>query len=73
MYFNSNETIGGVGNDSSITISHFGSNQLQTKACSFDLNNVLHCPTASQNIIYAYRFTLDNNCYLLIFSYFFPC
>ena len=69
--YNGNETIRSVGNDSGITISHFGSNQLHTKACSFDLNNVLHCPTASQNIIYAHRFTLDNHCYLLIFPYFF--
>ena len=69
--YTGNETIGGVGNDSGITISHFGFQQLNTKACSFDLNDVLHCPTASQNIISAHRFTLDNNCYLLIFPYFF--
>ena len=69
--YNGNETIGGVGNDSGTNISHFGFNQLHTKACSFDLNNVLQGLTGSQNIIYAHMFTLDNNCYLLIFPYFF--
>ena len=69
--YNGNDGVGGVGNDSGIPISHYGSNQLYTNACSFDLNNILHCPTASTNIISTHRFTLDNHCYLLIFPYFF--
>ncbi|KAM1824444.1 hypothetical protein ACFX13_024030 [Malus domestica] len=69
--YNGNETIGGVGNGSGISISHTGSTTLHTSTCSFDLPNIHHCPTASQNILSAHKFTLDNHCYLLIFPSFF--
>ncbi|KAM2234356.1 hypothetical protein EV2_013133 [Malus domestica] len=69
--YNGNQNVGGVGNDTGLSISHIGSNHLQTQSCSFKLPNILRCPTASTNIISAHRFTLDNKCYLLIFPHFF--
>ncbi|KAB2606981.1 hypothetical protein D8674_006698 [Pyrus ussuriensis x Pyrus communis] len=69
--YNGNENIGGVGNDTGLSIKHYGSNKISTKACSFELNNILHCPSASTSLISAHKFTLDNHCYLLIFPHFF--
>ncbi|KAM1339684.1 hypothetical protein ACFX2H_038177 [Malus domestica] len=69
--YNGNENISGVGNDTGLSISHSSSNKITTKSCSFELNNILYCPSASTSIISAHQFTLDNHCYLLIFPYFF--
>ena len=44
--YNSNENVGGVGNDTGLSISHLGSNKIQTQSCSFELKNILRCPTA---------------------------
>lgn len=58
--YNRNDGVGGVGNNFGISIAYFGSNHLQTNACSFALCDILHCPSASTNIISAHKFTLGN-------------
>lgn len=39
--YNGNENIGGVGNDTGLSIAHSGSNQISTKSCSFNLHDIL--------------------------------
>lgn len=65
--YTGNENVGGVRNDFRLSISHFGSSTINTDSCSFHLNDVLHCPSASTNLISIHRFTSDNNYYILIF------
>lgn len=65
--YNGNEKVGGVGNASTLQISHFGSTTVNIDSCKFSLNDILHCPTPSTNLISIHRFTSDNHCYILIF------
>lgn len=64
--YTSNEQVGGVG-ITGLHISHFGSSTVNTDSCKFSLNDILHCPSTSTNLISVHRFTSDNHCYILIF------
>jgi transposase InsO family protein len=50
-----------VGNGTSLPIKHIGSTQLSTPTASFLLNNVLHVPQISKNLISVRKFTKDTN------------
>lgn len=64
--YTGNEQVGGVGN-TGLHISHFGFSTINTDSCKSSVNDILHCPSASTNLISVHRFTSDNHCYILIF------
>lgn len=53
------------GNGQGLSIAHTGSSQLHTPSHNFHLTNILHCPTASTNLLSVHKFSKDNNCYFL--------
>jgi transposase InsO family protein len=50
-----------VGNGTSLPMKHIGSTQFSTPTASFLLNNVLHVPQISKNLISVRKFTKDIN------------
>ena len=50
-----------VGNGKSLPIKHIGTSQLFTPHHSFRLNNILHVPNISQNLLSVQKFTTDTN------------
>ena len=48
-----------VGNGKSLSIKHIGTTQLSTPTTSFQLNNVLHVPDISNNLLSVHKFTND--------------
>jgi hypothetical protein len=50
-----------VGNSTSLLIKHIGSTQFSTPTANFLLNNVLHVPQISKNLISVHKFTKDTN------------
>ena len=50
-----------VGNGKSLPIKHLGTSHLFTPHNSFCLNNVLHVPNISQNLLSVQKFTTDTN------------
>jgi histone deacetylase 1/2 len=52
-------------------ISHIGNSVLRTPHGSFDLNNILHVPSASKNLLSVHRFTLDNHVFIEFHPFFF--
>ena len=55
-----------VGNGKSLPIKHIGTTQLSTPTTSFQLNNVLHVPDISNNLLSVHKFTNDT-CTLMEF------
>jgi histone deacetylase 1/2 len=52
-------------------ISHIGHSVLCTPHNSFNLNDILHVPSASKNLLSTHRFTLDNHVYIEFHPFFF--
>lgn len=52
-----------VGNGQGLSINHIGSSILHASNYSFHLRNLLHCPTASTNLLLMHQFSKDNSCY----------
>ena len=50
-----------IGNGLGLTIKHIGSTHLSTPTSSFLLNDVLHFPHITKNLISAHKFTTDTN------------
>jgi hypothetical protein len=50
-----------VGNDKSLPIKHIRTTQLSTPTTSFRLNNVLHVPDISNNLLSVHKFTNDTH------------
>jgi hypothetical protein len=48
-----------VGNGTSLPIKHIGTTQLSTPTTTFCLNNVLHVPDISNNLLFVHKFTND--------------
>ena len=48
-----------VGNGTSLPIKHNGTTQLSTPTATFRLNNVLHVPNITNNLLFVYKFTND--------------
>ena len=57
-----------VFNASGLNISHIGSSQLHHNSSPFKMNNILHCPSVSANLLYVNQFSRDNDCYFLFDS-----
>ena len=55
-----------MGNGKSLPIKHIGTTQLSTPTTSFRLNNVLHVPDISNNLLSVHKFTNDT-CTLMEF------
>uniref|UniRef100_A0A8R7QX45 GAG-pre-integrase domain-containing protein n=1 Tax=Triticum urartu TaxID=4572 RepID=A0A8R7QX45_TRIUA len=58
-------TTSGAGMD----ITHIGNSIVKTPQKFFRLNNVLHIPHASKNLVSVHRFTLDNNVLIIFYPY----
>ena len=50
-------------------ITHIGNSIVKTPQKIFRLNNVLHIPHASKNLVSVHRFTLDNNVLIIFYPY----
>ena len=57
-----------VGNGAGLNIAHIGSNTIPHGLSSLAMNNILHCPSVTTNLLSVYQFTRDNNCYFIFFS-----
>jgi len=55
-----------VGNGGGLHITNTGSSMLATPESQFLLTNILHCPSASSNLLSIQRFCFDNNCYFIL-------
>jgi hypothetical protein len=53
-----------VGNGKSLPIKHIGTTQLSTPTTTFRLNNVLHVPDISNNLLSVHKFTNDTNTFM---------
>jgi hypothetical protein len=60
-----------VGNGKSIPIKHIGTTQLLSPTLSFQLNDVLHVPQISQNLLSIQKFTADTNTFVELHPKFF--
>ena len=63
----------GVRNGTGLKIENTGSSLFQSpNLASFKLNDVLHCPQASANLLSIQKFCTDNHCYFILtaFHYF---
>jgi hypothetical protein len=54
-----------------MNISHIGHSVLRTPHGSFDLNNILHVPNTSKNLLSVHKFTLDNHVFIEFHPFFF--
>jgi hypothetical protein len=54
-----------------MNISHIGHSVLCTPHGSFDLNNILHVPNTSKNLLSVHKFTLDNHVFIEFHPFFF--
>jgi hypothetical protein len=52
-------------------MSHIGSSIILKSSCSLILNNVLHIPTITKNLIYVNKFTLDNDIFIEFHPFYF--
>ena len=50
-----------IGNSLGLTVKHIGSTHLSTPTSSFLLNDVLHVPHVTKNLIFVRKFTTDTN------------
>jgi hypothetical protein len=53
-----------MGNGTSLPIHHIGTTQLSTPTTNFCLNNVLHVPEISNNLLSVHKFTNDTNTFM---------
>ena len=60
-----------VGNGAVLAITHIGSSSLSSSSKSFTLQNVLHVPHITKNLISVSQFTKDNDCFLNFIQTFF--
>jgi len=65
--FHQEDTVA-VGNGAGLAIENTGSTTLSTLHYKFHLHNVLHCPTASANLLSIQKFCADNFCYFILTS-----
>lgn len=65
------DQVGGVGKDLSLPITHIGSSSFSSCSKPLQLNNILHCPTASTNLLSIHQFNVDNHCYFILYPYYF--
>lgn len=63
--YNGDESVT-IGNGSGLHIKNTASTSIQLGKSKFYLTNVLHCPSASSNLISINKFFIDNDCYFLL-------
>ena len=61
--YNGNDQIR-VGNGTALPIHHIGTTQLTAPSTSFILQNVLHVPTITNNLLSVQKFTSDTNTFI---------
>lgn len=57
-----------MGNGTGLSIFHIGSNHIHTPSATFHLNNMLHVPSMTTNLIYVRHFAADNNCLFVFYT-----
>jgi len=57
-----------MGNGTGLTIENTGSSLVHSSHSSFKLNDILHCPQASANLLSIQKFCIDNSCYFILTS-----
>jgi transposase InsO family protein len=60
-----------VGNGGGLQIANTGSSLISTPNTQFCLNNILHCPHASSNLLSIQKFCKDNHCYFILTATYF--
>jgi hypothetical protein len=60
-----------VGNGTGLPIKHVGTTHILTPSSSFQLNDVLHVPQISQNLLSIQKFTTDTNTFIELYPQFF--
>jgi hypothetical protein len=58
-------------NGAGMKISHISTSIIPTPSRNLVLNNVLHVPTATKNLIYVHKFTLDNDMFIRFHQFYF--
>ena len=53
-----------VGNGQGLHISSTGSSSFHSNSAHFKLNNILHVPSITKNLLFIHKFTRDNNVYV---------
>jgi histone deacetylase 1/2 len=61
--YNGNDRVH-TANGNGMQISHIGQSILCTPHDSLQINDVLHVPTASKNLLSVHKLTLDNNAFM---------
>jgi histone deacetylase 1/2 len=56
---------------SGMHISHIGHSTVHTPHNTFKLNDILHVPSASKNLLSVHKFTLDNHTFIEFHPFFF--
>jgi hypothetical protein len=62
-----------VGNGTGLPIKHVGTTHILSPSSSFQLNDVLHVPQISQNLLSIQKFTTDTNTFVELHPQFFLC
>jgi hypothetical protein len=57
-----------VGNGTGLAIENTGLSLIHTLDSSYKLDNILHCPQASANLLSIQKLCLDNSCYFILTS-----
>jgi len=60
-----------MGNDNGLPIEHIGTTNLSSPTTSFLLQNVLHVPLITKNLLSVHKFTLETNTYIEFHPWFF--
>lgn len=55
-----------VGNGNTLSVSHTGKGLLHTPTTCLSLNDLLHVPSISQNLLSVHKLATDNHCSLLL-------
>jgi hypothetical protein len=58
-------------NDTGMKISHIGHSMLHTPSSSLHLNNILHVPHTSKNLLFVHKLTIDNNVFIELHPFLF--
>ena len=59
-----------IGNDQGMKILSTRNSVLSSQHKNFALNNILHVPTTTKNLLYVHQFTLDNNVFIEFHPFF---
>ncbi|KAI5313872.1 hypothetical protein L3X38_043048 [Prunus dulcis] len=65
--YHGHDSVDGVLGGTGLPITHIGSSSLPLNNSIFSLTDILHCPTASCNLLSVNKFSRDNNCFFTFY------